>query len=499
MRLTDQAGVMIKVNAAFCRLVGKSKEALEGQPMAVIYPEERRAHVMQRHEERFGARKVEPHTERELTLWDGRKVWFEVSNSFFERRGQVPLLLGIFRDVTGRKQEQAQRLAMERKLQEAQRLESLGALAAGIAHDFNNLLTVILGNANLAVLDLPADAPQRPCLRNIEQASLRAADLCKQMLAFAGRGRLQPKRLDLNELLEQMGHALQVSIGPQAALRYELAAALPAVEGDATQMRQIVTSLVSNAAEALGESGGFVRVRTGVARVDRAYLERLEHFAELPEGEYVFVEVADNGCGISAEVRARIFEPFFTTKFLGRGLGLSAALGIARGHKGALKVESEPGRGSTFTLLLPRVEALSAEERGPALAAPSWRGSGTILVVDDEEAVRTVIARLLRGAGFDVLTVPGGYAAAEVLRAQTAPVRLILLDLTMPHLSGEAAYDEIRKVNQEAPIILMSGYTEAESVARFVGKPLAGFVQKPFKPDDLLGVMRAAIEKSAVG
>ncbi|MBC7369206.1 MAG: PAS domain S-box protein, partial [Undibacterium sp.] len=245
------------------------------------------------------------------------------------------------------------RLNLERKLLETQKLESLGVLAGGIAHDFNNLLTGILGNSSLASLELPEGSPIQDYLGQINQASLRAADLCKQMLAYSGRGRFVVQKLDINQLVEETTHLLQISISKQAVLRFNLGRGLPTIEADATQIRQVVMNLVINASEAIGEKSGVVSVSTGLTRIDHAYLGGTIAAPEIPEGEYVSLEISDNGTGMSAETQAKIFDPFFSTKFTGRGLGLAAVLGIMRGHKGALKVYSELGRGTTFKLLFP--------------------------------------------------------------------------------------------------------------------------------------------------
>ncbi len=252
---------------------------------------------------------------------------------------------------------------VESKMIEAQKLESLGVLAGGIAHAFNNLLTGVMGNVSLARLDMPPDSPLEPYLDQIEKASIRAADLCKQMLAYSGRGHFMLQRVDLSKLADETIYLLQSSISKQAILRLNLASDVPPVLADRTQLRQILMNLVINASEAIGPNSGVINLATGLTRVDQNYLESTVAPSQLKPGDYAFLEVSDTGCGMTPETLARIFDPFFTTKFTGRGLGLAAVLGIVRGHKGALKVSSEPGKGTTFKILLPCAEGVTDIDR----------------------------------------------------------------------------------------------------------------------------------------
>ena len=399
--------------------------------------------------------------------------------------GRAVRLVGSVQDVTERRSAEEQRQTMERKFQETQKLESLGVLAGGIAHDFNNLLTGILGNACLARMDLPPESPLHSSLEQIELSSQRAADLCKQMLAYSGKGRFAIKRLDVSVLVRETVHLLQLSISKKAVLKLDLAGPLPEVLADGTQLRQIIMNLVMNASDALGDKGGQIAIRTSALRADKNYLGRLVGADDLTEGDYVALEVTDNGCGMSAETQAKIFEPFFTTKFTGRGLGLSAVLGIVRGHKGALNVYSEPGRGTTFKLLLPAAGAAAGDTTTERRATPQWRGEGTVLVVDDEESVRRVAGRMLAALGFEVITARDGVEGLNAFRAAGETICAVLLDLTMPRLDGEETFRELRQLRPDARVILMSGFSEQEAGARFVGKGLAGFLQKPFTPDEL--------------
>ena len=228
-----------------------------------------------------------------------------------------------------------------------------------------------------------------------------------------------------------------------------------------------------------------ITVSTGTVQVDRAYLAGLHLAPEISEGEYLYLEVSDNGCGMNPEIQAKMFDPFFTTKFLGRGLGLAAVLGIVRGHKGALKVQSEPGRGSTFRLLLPGAVGAAIHTGQPAAPAADWQGTGTVLVVDDEDGVRTIAALLLKSFGFRVLMAVDGQAGVEAFREHQNEITLVLLDLTMPRKDGVQAFQEIRGLRADARVLLMSGYSEQDAVSRFTGRGRAGFLQKPFRAADL--------------
>jgi PAS domain S-box-containing protein len=400
---------------------------------------------------------------------------------------------GFITDITERKTAETALHTFERKIQETQKLESLGVLAGGIAHDFNNILTGILGNATLAGLDIPVGSPSQSYLESIRKCSLRAADLCKQMLAYSGKGRFVITHLSLNTLVEETTQLLQLSISKQTVLRFNLSPNLPVFEADATQIRQVIMNLVINASEAIGAKSGVVCLNTGVTRVDRDYLASTILAPELPPGNYVFLEVSDNGSGMDVEMRSKIFDPFFTTKFTGRGLGLAAVLGIVRGHKGAIKVYSEVGRGTTFKLLFPCATGAAERTTPPSLATPAWRGAGRVLVVDDEETVRSTAALMLKRLGFDAALAADGREAVEIFRQNPGGFVLVLMDLTMPRMDGRQAFEELRRIRAEVRVVLMSGFNEQEAISQFSGKGLAGFLPKPFQMDTLGEALRRAL------
>lgn len=391
------------------------------------------------------------------------------------------------------KTEQAERLKLESSMLQAQKLESLGVLAGGIAHDFNNILTTIIGYADLALLDLAPESPIIENLRHIEQAAIRAADLARQMLAYSGKGKFIVESLSLNRLLEEMLHMLQVSISKQAVFRINLHEHLPQVEADATQIRQIIMNLVINASEAIGEKSGVISISTGCIDCDRSYLKDIWMDEKLREGLYVYLEVADTGCGMDRETIAKMFDPFFTTKFTGRGLGLSAVMGIVLAHQGGLKVYSELGKGTTIKVLLPASNRPAELFNAGESSNGNWMGSGKVLLVDDEEWVRGIGAEMLKVLGFaPVLTACDGRDALRVY-GENPDISLVVLDLTMPHMDGEQFYRELRQLYPRVKVIMSSGYGEQEIAHRFVGKGLAGFIQKPYKLSDFRSVIKNAM------
>ena len=382
-----------------------------------------------------------------------------------------------------------ERLTLERQLLHAQKLESLGVLAGGIAHDFNNILTSIVGNADLALMKMSPESPSIDNLHRIESAAAKAADLAKQMLAYSGKGMFVVSNLDLNRLLEEMLHMLEVSISKKAVLRLNLTPDLPSIEADATQMRQILMNLVINASEAIGDKSGVIAINTGCMDCDKKYLKAVWLDENIKEGLFVYLEIADTGCGMDKHTLTKIFDPFFTTKFTGRGLGMAAVLGIVRGHKGAIKVYSEPGKGTTFKVLLPASNK-PAEIFNHDSHTDDWQGSGNVLLVDDEETVRGIGKEMLHELGFTTITANDGREAIEIFK-QTPDIAFVILDLTMPHLDGEQCFRELRRLKPDVKVIMSSGFSEYEVTQKFVGKGLAGFIQKPYK----FSVLKAALKK----
>lgn len=387
-----------------------------------------------------------------------------------------------------------ERVRNEARLRETQKLESVGILAGGIAHDFNNILTGVLGNASLALDDVPPGSDLAMRLKDVVNATERAAQLTRQLLAYAGKGRFVIELLDLSHQVREISSLIQTSIPRTVQLRLELAESLPCIEADAAQIQQVVMNLVINGAEAIPEGQpGTVSITTGVQDVDDAYIETTVPGNEIERGRYVTLEVHDSGTGMDADVMGRIFDPFYTTKFAGRGLGLAAVRGIVRGHKGAIKVYSTPGRGTTFKLLFPA----SLKEKAPdnTTEAASLKGSGTVLVIDDEEIVRRTVKVALQRFGYDVILAEDGRQGVEAFRQAAGRVGVVLLDMTMPVMSGEETFRELRMMRPDIKVILSSGYNEVEAIRHFTGKGLAGFIQKPYTSVRLAEAVRAVLNR----
>ncbi len=406
--------------------------------------------------------------------------------------GSSALVQSVIRDVTARKLAEESSRRLEERARQTQKLESLGVLAGGIAHDFNNLLTVILGNTGLARVEAPADSPEIGYLHAVETAAQRAAELCRQMRAYAGKGRYVIQRIDLGRLAEETTRFLKNDFPRTTSLEFHLAGDLPEIEGDSTQIRQVLMNLLTNAAESLGSEGGTIVVSTAAVELAR---ERPDWLGEdLPGGLYASIEVADTGCGMDPETQRRIFEPFYTTKFTGRGMGLSAVLGIVRSHRGALQVETQPGHGSSFRVLLPAAGLEVVPERpfAPAVAPPARR-SGTVLLVDDEEGVRRLAERYLREAGFEVLSAGSGPEGIDRFAETPDSIDCVLLDLTMPEMDGGAVFEAIRRIRPDVRVVLSSGYEQTEAFRMFGPGAPSGFVQKPYNRARLLEALDQAI------
>jgi two-component system, cell cycle sensor histidine kinase and response regulator CckA len=420
--------------------------------------------------------------EIEIEGFDGtRKIILNSAVPLRNDRGEITGAIILNNDITDRKRSEEEKQKLERQLQQAQKLESLGVLAGGIAHDFNNLLMVVLGHSELALKEISPMSPARGSLTEIAIAARRAADLCRQMLAYAGKASFAVERVGLRELVEEMAQLLQTAISKKAILDLNLERGLPPIEADPSQIRQVVLNLILNASEAIGDRSGVITVSVAATRCGEEYLRKTELHDALAPGLYVHLEVTDTGSGMDAGTRSRIFEPFFSTKFTGRGLGLAAVLGIVRAHKGGLKLYSEPGKGTTFKILFPALtEGEDATLTSESSLRSDWRGKGTILLVDDEESLIALEARMLGQLGFTVLRAADGLQAVELYRERGKEIDLVLMDLTMPHMDGIEAFGELRRLNPDVRVVLASGYSHEDMAARFAGKGLAGVLQKPY-------------------
>ncbi len=474
------------VNARFCELAGYPENEILGNTFDFCLTEESRALAVDRFVRRQCGEEVPDNYEFSFIRKSGELRQGEVQSAIFvDSSGRVNTLIQAL-DITEKKKSDETRRSLELKMQHAQKLESLGILAGGIAHDFNNLLMAILGNIDLALLESPEDSPVCENLQEALKASHRAADLCRQMLAYSGKGRFTVETINLNHLIEDMMSMLQISISKKAILHTNLDGSIPAVLVDTTQIRQVIMNLVINASDAIGENNGSITITTGSRYCDSAYLNETWIDENLSEGSYVSLEVSDTGCGMERKMMDRIFDPFFTTRFTGRGLGLAAVLGIVRGHRGVIRVYSEQGRGTTFTILLPSAGDVSASKIGKTVEAMPASFEGTVLLVDDEINVLSLGKRMLERCGFTVITARNGREAVDLFAQDSESIRCVLLDLTMPFMDGRETLREIRRIRRDARVIMTSGYTEQEVIARFQELGPVGFIQKPYSYQALI-------------
>ncbi|HTX36590.1 MAG TPA: response regulator [Bryobacteraceae bacterium] len=414
-------------------------------------------------------------------------------------------LLGVGATVvetTELRRSEKARQDLERRMLDAQKLESVGLLAGGIAHDFNNLLTGILGNASLAKESAQPGSTLFHYLDEIVHASKRAAHLTKQMLAYSGKGQFILEEMDLSREIQEVVRLVQSSISKKISVIFDLSHELPPVRADKGEIQQVIMNLVVNAAEAIGDSAGLLIIRNGIRDLAAEQIREVHPGNDIVPGRYAYIEITDSGCGMNEQTRLRIFDPFFTTKFTGRGLGLAAVGGIVRGHKGGIQVKSSPGKGSTFVVYLPagdeNARKLPAEipQETPSTAL----AGGTVLVVDDEALVLGIAKSALERAGWTVLAADSGPHAIEMLQRYSDQVSIVLLDLSMPGMSGLEALPVLRKISPDVPVLVSSGYGEAETLRLFSGHRIAGFLQKPYTVQELVEhVKMAASPTSKLG
>jgi len=453
--LEDLEGRILDCNTAACEMSGYTRDELIGLTVEALVPEDVAAML--------------PALTGEELVWDG--VLLESRNK--RKNGEVypvevstrmvsvadrRLVIAYVRDITRRKEEEARRQRLEARVQHAQKLERLGMLAGGVAHDFNNLLMGILGNANLALSELDRGVCPREVVEEIELAASHAAELTGQLLAYSGKGKFLVRPLDLVETVKKHANLAKSVISDEVTIALQCDPEPAVIEADATQLTQVVLNLITNAAEAYPDGKGVVIIRTGVMQADRHCLSRTYVDDNLPEGQYAFLEVSDAGRGMDKETLAKIFDPFFSTKKVGQGLGLAAVLGIVRGHRGAINVDSRLGEGTTFRVLFPRSDKQVEKIKDkPPPTVDHWRGSGTILVADDESSVRRVVRRMLERYGFTVVTCADGHEAVAIFRERPDEILLVILDVTMPNMDGGKAFREIRRIRPDAKVILSSG------------------------------------------
>jgi PAS domain S-box-containing protein len=487
----DPASGQVVYSGEICTIFGIDRDHCTGGLSAIledlIYPEDRELVLAAK--ERARQTGVGQTVEYRFRHPDGSLHWIRAIGEFIREPGRPVTLMGAVQDITVNKRLEQERLGLERQVLHVQKLESLGIMSGGIAHDFNNLLQVVLGNLDLSLMILPEEATVR---RNLEQAviaTVRASELSGMMLAYSGKGILATKKLNLSDLLRENGAVLSAATGNSAPLKLSLHHSLPPVQADATQLLQVVMNLISNSSEAIDGAGGSITLATGVAEFDQISLNASKLEEKLPAGRYVWAEVRDTGCGMDETTQYKIFDPFFSTKFTGRGLGMSAALGIMRAHQGAIMLESTLGAGTSIRLLFP----VAADPQQPCQTlpegvpdAPAAAGErDTILIVDDEEMIRTLSVAMLEAFGYETLVATDGEKALEIFRSEGSRISLVLLDQSMPTMDGLEVFKQMRRIRPEVKVLLASGFSEQEVSARYRGLGLNGFIQKPFNTKHL--------------
>ncbi len=484
-------------NMAAARLWGAdSPEEIIGTSIFDYVHRDDREQVKQRIERMAASGLPAPIIERRVLHKNGGQTVAKLQSCPLTYEGKQSFLVTA-EDVSKQKEHDAEHHQLKAQLEHAQRLESLGVLAGGIAHDFNNLLTAILGNAELArgrLEDKPAVIGH---IDNIVDSCDNAAELCKQMLAYAGKGSYEMRVINLNDMVKSMGKLIRASVSSNIALKIKLNSHLPGIEGDQAQIQQLILNFIVNSADAIGSASGEIKVSSGVRKMDHEQLSTLYNGRELSAGEYVILEVRDTGCGMSQEMQDKIFDPFFTTKETGSGLGLSAVLGIVRGHHGALQVFSTPGKGSAFRVYLPLTTQAFSAKVVSTVEVDAWQGDGKVLVVDDDLRVRNVARLLIENMNFDVVTAEDGKEGLELFGRRHDNLVAVLLDMTMPVLGGVEAMAGMRQVDPGVPIILVSGYSEIEAGALIRGDRPDSFLQKPFNAKALKATLYEVMHQSA--
>jgi len=433
-------------------------------------------------------------TECRYRCKDGGYKWIEITLVNLINDPDIRGMLGDYHDISERRRFEDEKRLLEEQFQQAQKLESLGVLAGGIAHDFNNILAIIIGNCSLAEMD-PDRAGER--IPIIAKAAERAAGLCRQMLAYAGKAPFSRSMVVMWLLVDEVVAMLKATVRQNVVIRTKYSPDVPPIMGDSSQLQQIIMNLIINASEAIGEEQGEVSVSLSKTEIKTGKSDRDHLGAVIPVGRYLCMEVSDNGCGMDDETRRRIFEPFYTTKFTGRGLGMSATLGIISTHKGALQLTSQPGQGSKFTIYLP-IEGgeTIGDESSEQIASTPWQGSGTVLLVEDEEQITLVARIMLEELGFNVIEASNGREALDLYQANAAEIKLVLTDIGMPIMDGYTLFRELKALEPELPIIISSGFGDKVVTTRIPDEKIADLISKPYRFDQLRDVVKGVVERT---
>lgn len=430
---------------------------------------------------------------------DGRYVWFSDSHAVLrDEAGRPTQVIGSNRDIQRSKAMEAERLRMAKRLQRSGKLEAVSTLAGGIAHNFNNLLMTILGNVEMARMQLDADSHINPRIDAIQKAADRAAELSTLMLTYVGQSKMSFDTLDLGALVGEMVRVLKATLPHADQLEKAAEGETAYVSGDPGKIGQVITDVVTNAVEATTDEARKITLQTGLRQCDTIFFERRAAYEQLPSGEYAYVEVKDNGVGMDAQTLEKVFDPFFTTKFTGRGLGLAASVGIMRAHQGAMVLASHPNQGTTVTILFPPVAAPAAARPMSRTGTHPYSHGGaeacnTVLLVDDEPMVLEVGEMMLEAIGFDILTAADGIGALEQFKSHREEIALVILDLTMPRMDGFETFHKIIKIAPDTPIIIATGYTRGQVRQQFREQEPSAYLKKPFRMDHLADTIRRVL------
>ncbi|MGC8737406.1 MAG: PAS domain-containing hybrid sensor histidine kinase/response regulator [Candidatus Hydrogenedens sp.] len=482
-------------NDRMCQILGYSKEEMIGSSTRKYYETDEEFNRVEKE-------LYEGLTDNNMNWVDTR--WKDKNGEFIDIRINAALrnpqcpedgIIGGIIDIREQKKLEQQRKQMQERMHQVQKIQSLETLAGGVAHDFNNILMAMIGSAELALHELPEISTAREYLNSIIIAGKKGSELAQQMLSYAGRRKLLTKRVNLNKMIEEMLQIIKSSISKKVVLKLDLAEQIPMVEGDATQLSQVIMNLVINSNEAIGNRSGMIIVRTSASFCDSKYLDTLFLPGELKEGLYVVVEVVDTGCGMDEETRKRIFEPFYSTKFTGRGLGLVSVLGTIKSHHGGIKVYSEKGRGTAFKIFLPAIEWMEEKETIFTEEAKEFRYEGKLLLAEDEDTVRAITQRMLEYLGFEVLSAIDGKEAIQLFKKHKEDIKCVFLDLTMPHADGVEACMEMKKMREEIPVILTSGYPHEQIINKVKIDLFSGYIQKPYRFENLKEIIQQVLSK----
>ncbi len=486
--LVGLEGTILRSNTAFAAMHGYASKELIGKNLSIFHTEEQMPSVIEanRETEETGSFSGE--------IWHVRKDGavfpsMMLNNLIRDGNGAPVGIIGTMRDISEAKAAEERRRDLERQVLHSQKLESLGVLAGGIAHDFNNLLMAILGNADVALLEMPERSVASDCIREIETAAVRAGELCRQMLAYSGKGNLTAVPVDLAALVLEMAHLLQISIPKKVRIVYELNPDTPIIMADPSQLRQVVMNLITNAAEAIGDAEGTVTLNLCVATEYNCLFGSANEI----EGPCLLLKVIDTGCGMDEATRMRVFDPFFSTKFKGRGLGLAAVQGIVRAHGGVIDITSEPGRGTTMAVFIPSQSEPTPAPEPIVTLLDEWQGAGIVLLVDDEESVQASVTKMLDRLGFTVVNATDGFEAIEIIKFHGDEIRALILDVTMPSFDGRETLREIRHLGYEMPVVLSSGHQE-EWALEGIESLANGFLQKPYQLTELRSTLKSILE-----